>query len=153
MSSRQVVRRASTASAQWDGEESAQNLSAARTATARPDTGTTRESHRRAWRQTERSARFVAQILRVLQVFDPPQIPQVRKCATCATSCGRRRGNAWRWRRDDETKKSKFAKRTWNVPWNQQLHFLASQFTIAIGSAAGGVHSGGVCHVCVSQRR
>src|SRR5437879_5897860 len=24
--------------------------------------------------------------------------------------------------------KSKFTKRTWNVPWNQQLHFLASCF-------------------------
>src|SRR5205823_14206163 len=23
-----------------------------------------------------------------------------------------------------ETRKSKFAKRTWNVPWNQRLHFL-----------------------------
>ena len=32
---------------------------------------------------------------------------------------------------DDETNNSKFAKRTWNVPWNQQFHFLASHFSIA----------------------
>ena len=32
---------------------------------------------------------------------------------------------------EDETNNSKFAKRTWNVPWNQQLHFLASHFTVA----------------------
>src|SRR5438046_10698918 len=31
--------------------------------------------------------------------------------------------------REDETNNSKFAKRTWNVPWNQQFHFLASHFT------------------------
>src|SRR5438094_10391481 len=30
-----------------------------------------------------------------------------------------------------ETKKRKFAKRTWNVPWNQHFHFFASHFTIA----------------------
>ena len=51
---------------------------------------------------------------------------------------------------DVETKKSKFAKRTWNVPWNQQLHFLASQFTIAIGSAAGGAHVA-VFAMCASE--
>src|SRR5947199_324510 len=28
-------------------------------------------------------------------------------------------------------RKSKFAKRTWNVPWNQQFHFLESHFSIA----------------------
>src|SRR5438034_9946705 len=31
--------------------------------------------------------------------------------------------------------KSKFTKRTWNVPWNQQFHFLASCFTMQIGRA------------------
>jgi len=32
---------------------------------------------------------------------------------------------------EDETDNAKFAKRTWNVPWNQWLDFLASHFSIA----------------------
>jgi len=32
---------------------------------------------------------------------------------------------------EDETNNSKFAKRTWNVPWNQHFHFLAFHFSIA----------------------
>ena len=32
---------------------------------------------------------------------------------------------------DVRRRKSKFAKRTWNVPWNQQFHFLESHFSIA----------------------
>src|SRR5207249_4896436 len=32
-----------------------------------------------------------------------------------------------------ETRKSNFAKRTWNVPWNQHFHFFASHFITADG--------------------
>ena len=32
---------------------------------------------------------------------------------------------------EDETNNSKFAKRTWNVPWNQRLDFLGSRYTVA----------------------
>src|SRR5438045_5523300 len=40
--------------------------------------------------------------------------------------------DAWRGEgAEDETNNSKFAKRTWNVPWNQQFHFLASHLSIA----------------------
>ena len=38
----------------------------------------------------------------------------------------RRRSGGWARNYGDagETRKTKFAKRTWNVPWNQQFHFL-----------------------------
>ena len=42
---------------------------------------------------------------------------------------------------DDETNNSKFAKRTWNVPWNQQLHFLVSQIGYAGQGSRCGVGS------------
>src|SRR6266571_603268 len=35
-------------------------------------------------------------------------------------------------------RKSKFAKRTWNVPWNQQFRFLISHFTMSdLGARLG----------------
>src|SRR5438094_739820 len=38
----------------------------------------------------------------------------------------RRRSRGWarNYGAAGETRKTKFAKRTWNVPWNQQFHFL-----------------------------
>ena len=53
-----------------------------------------------------------------------------------------------------ETKKSKFAKRTWNVPWNQQFHFWrltsASQ-TGRHGKLAGDAYVAAFA-MCVRQR-
>ena len=50
----------------------------------------------------------------------------------------------WFWRRSrgwarnygaaGETRKTKFAKRTWNVSWNQQINFLV-RFTDAVAEA------------------
>src|SRR6266581_4698343 len=39
-------------------------------------------------------------------------------------SGGAPRGWARNYGAADETRKTKFAKRTWNVPWNQQINFL-----------------------------
>src|SRR5438046_10517466 len=52
------------------------------------------------------------------------QMPQVRKAGLALQG-------PWRSCRRMRQTNSKFAKRTWNVPWNQQFHFLASHFSIA----------------------
>ena len=56
----------------------------------------------------------------------------------------RRRSRGWarNYGAASETRKTKFAKRTWNVSWNQQLHFLLSCFTLQIGCAGQGSRCG-----------
>src|SRR5207249_1762217 len=45
---------------------------------------------------------------------------------------------------DDETNNSKFAKRTWNVPWNQQVNFLVPS-TDPVAEARTHRKKGDVC--------